>query len=122
MSCCTRATLPPARAKASPSRASISGSQDGTGAASALRRMQRTVLRDSLSARLISGRVRPCALSTRTLLRISVGMMLGMALDVVAKSLEAVLHTSDGPSTAASGNGQIRGSRLLTRAMITLTR
>ena len=49
-------------------------------------------------------------------------MMLGMALDVVAKSLEAVLHTSDGPSTAASGNGQIRGSRLLTRAMITLTR
>ena len=72
------------------------GTQGGKTAVSALRRMRRTVLRDSLSARLISRRVRPCALSTRTLLRISVGMMLGMALDVVAKSLEAVLHTSDG--------------------------
>jgi hypothetical protein len=60
--------LPPARANASSSLASVCGLQGG---AAPSRRMRRTLLRDSLSRRLISRRVRPCASRTRTLSRIS---------------------------------------------------
>ena len=76
--------------------ASVCGSQGGASAASPSRRIRRTVLRDSLSRRLISRSVCPCALRTRTLLRISLGMMLGMVFDVVAKGVKADLQAKNG--------------------------
>src|SRR5262245_53568939 len=54
--------------------------------------MRRTALRDSLSNRLISRRLWPCDLSSRTPLRISIGIMFAVPLDVVLEAFEVSLR------------------------------
>src|SRR5262249_26542698 len=54
--------------------------------------MRRTALRDSFSSRLISRRLWPCAFSSRTPLRISIGIMFVIPFDVVLKALEVSLR------------------------------
>ena len=54
--------------------------------------MRRTALRDSFSSRLISRRLWPCAFSSRTPLRISIGIMFAIPFDVVLKALEVSLR------------------------------
>src|SRR5262245_6907417 len=66
--------------------------------------MRRTALRDSLSSRLISRRLWPCAFKSRTPLRISIGIMFAIPFDVVLKALEVSL-------CAREGSHQLRGDR-----------
>src|SRR6516162_6714577 len=111
-SCWTRTTLPRARLKASSSAAKVCASQGDDGAASrrCSRRMRRTVLRESFSTRLISRRLRPCALRTRTLLRISVRVVIGISLDVSTKAFKILVNERYGRHQLLGRRTQIRQS------------
>ena len=58
--------------------------------------MRRTVLRDSASRRLISRRLCPCACRVRTALRISVGVMRVLSLDLVDQGVDRRPQTRHG--------------------------
>src|ERR1700720_4086406 len=105
-----RTTLPPPRAKASSSLASVCGAQGGGAAASRSRRMRRTVLRESFSRRLISCRLRPCSLRTRALLRISIAILLGIPVDLVAKGVKVRAQARHGVHQSRGQGPQTRQS------------
>src|SRR5262249_31687 len=59
--------------------------------------MRRTALRDTFSSRLISRRLWPCALRSFTPLRISIGIMFAIPLDVVSKTHKVYLRARQHP-------------------------
>ena len=95
---CARTTLPRVRSKMASSIASVCASHGGAALAwrSGARRMRRTVLRDSLSSRLISRKVRPCACRVRTALRISGGIMFAIPGQFVLQHLQRDAQAGQG--------------------------